>query len=92
MEPVRRRVKVAPHRAMKPSAARQPFSLFFQYKGAIGPIQKNEVHSLYGLSNALKPACSKCRPAVSASLIPFSAITTKEMQSVSDHSLSVRAR
>ena len=39
------------------------------------------------ISSPLNPACSKCRSPVS----PSSAITKKEMQSVSDHSLSGRA-
>ncbi len=43
-------------------------------------------------SSALKPAGSKCRSPVSASVNPSSAMTTKEMQSVSDHSLSSRCR
>jgi hypothetical protein len=42
------------------------------------------------LSRATNPACSKCRSPVNASLMPSCCITTKEMQSVSDHSLSDR--
>ena len=44
------------------------------------------------LSSAQKPACSKCRSPVSASVTRSSFITTNEMQSVSDHSLSMRWR
>ena len=40
--------------------------------------------------SGLKPACSKCRSAVSASLMPASCITTKDVQSVSDQFLSAR--
>ena len=43
------------------------------------------------LNNALKPACSKCRSPVSASVMPRRCITTKEVQSVRDQSLSGRS-
>ena len=45
----------------------------------------------YVSSNALNPACAKCRSAVSASVNLRSSITPNEMQSVSDQSLSARA-
>jgi len=41
-------------------------------------------------NSGTNPACSKCRSAVSASVMPWSCITTKEMQSVSDQFLSGR--
>ena len=42
-------------------------------------------------SSAVNPACSKWPSPVSASLMPISRMTTNEMQSVSDQSLSGRS-
>jgi hypothetical protein len=52
----------------------------------------SRVHKLFARSKAAKPACSKCRSPVSASLKPSSPIATNEMQSVNDHSLSGRSK
>src|SRR5207237_2457734 len=59
--------------------------------GGAGEFFLSDGRSVIHLSNAINPACSKCRSPVKASRNSASSIATNETQSVRDHCLSGRS-